>query len=28
VEERTGYRVSGHWLQLVGICPSCRKSRR
>lgn len=28
VEERTGYRVSGHWLQLVGICPSCRKPRR
>lgn len=27
VEEKTGYRVSGHWLQLVGLCPSCRKSR-
>ena len=26
VEERTGYRVSGHWLQLVGICRSCRRS--
>ncbi len=26
VERETGYRVSGHWLQLVGLCPSCRKS--
>ncbi len=26
IERKTGYRVSGHWLQLVGVCPSCRKS--
>jgi Fur family ferric uptake transcriptional regulator len=26
LEERTGYRVSGHWLQLVGVCRSCRAS--
>ncbi len=24
VEEKTGYRVNGHWLQLVGVCPGCR----
>ena len=24
VEEKTGYRISGHWLQLTGLCPSCR----
>ncbi len=24
VEARTGYAVSGHWVQLVGLCPSCQ----
>jgi Fur family ferric uptake transcriptional regulator len=24
VEEKTGYRISGHWLQLMGVCPVCR----
>ena len=25
VEARTGYAVSGHWLQLVGLCPRCQR---
>ena len=24
VQRRTGYRVSGHWLELYGYCPRCR----
>jgi Fe2+ or Zn2+ uptake regulation protein len=28
VEARTGYAVSGHWLQLVGLCPACRGEGR
>lgn len=24
VQIRTGYRVSGHWLELFGACPNCR----
>jgi Fe2+ or Zn2+ uptake regulation protein len=24
VESRTGYRVSGHLLELFGVCPSCQ----
>jgi Fe2+ or Zn2+ uptake regulation protein len=27
VERKTGYRISGHWLQMVGLCPSCREGR-
>ncbi len=27
VEKTTGYRVNGHWLQLVGVCPRCRGER-
>jgi len=28
VEATTGYRVSGHWLQLAGLCPTCRVESR
>ncbi len=24
VQRRTGYQVSGHWLELFGYCPRCR----
>jgi Fur family ferric uptake transcriptional regulator len=24
VQRRTGYQVSGHWLELFGLCPQCR----
>jgi Fe2+ or Zn2+ uptake regulation protein len=24
VAATTGYRVDGHWLELFGVCPSCR----
>ena len=25
VTAETGYRVSGHWLELFGLCPACQK---
>jgi Fur family ferric uptake transcriptional regulator len=25
VQRRTGYQVSGHWLELFGLCPQCRE---
>jgi Fur family transcriptional regulator, ferric uptake regulator len=25
VTEQTGYEVSGHWLELFGLCPDCQK---
>jgi Fur family ferric uptake transcriptional regulator len=25
VQRRTGYTVKGHWLELSGLCPVCRK---
>jgi Fe2+ or Zn2+ uptake regulation protein len=28
VAQRTGYRISTHWLELFGRCPRCQKSRR
>jgi Fe2+ or Zn2+ uptake regulation protein len=24
VQQRTGYQVNGHWLELFGLCPVCR----
>ncbi len=27
VEQKTGYQINGHWLQLTGLCPSCRQIR-
>jgi len=24
VQRRTGYKISGHWLELFGQCPACR----
>ena len=24
VQRRTGYKISGHWLELFGLCPACR----
>jgi Fe2+ or Zn2+ uptake regulation protein len=24
VQRRTGYRISGHWLELFGYCPRCQ----
>jgi len=27
VQRRTGYKIEGHWLELFGLCPSCRPSR-
>jgi Fe2+ or Zn2+ uptake regulation protein len=24
VQRRTGYSISGHWLELFGLCPHCR----
>ncbi len=24
VQQRTGFRVEGHWLELFGACPNCR----
>jgi Fe2+ or Zn2+ uptake regulation protein len=26
VEEKSGYLVQGHWLQLVGLCEECKNS--
>ncbi|MBN1437920.1 MAG: transcriptional repressor [Anaerolineales bacterium] len=26
VQRRTGYAVRGHWLELSGLCPRCRKT--
>jgi Fur family transcriptional regulator, ferric uptake regulator len=26
VQHRTGYRISGHWLELFGYCPRCQAS--
>lgn len=26
VQRRTGYQVSGHWLELFGYCPRCHNS--
>jgi Fur family ferric uptake transcriptional regulator len=28
VTAQTGYRVSGHWLELFGLCPDCQKKGR
>ena len=25
VEQKTGYQINGHWLQLTGLCPTCRQ---
>ena len=25
VAKRTGYRISDHWLELVGLCPACQR---
>jgi Fur family ferric uptake transcriptional regulator len=25
VQRRTGYKIEGHWLELFGLCPNCRK---
>lgn len=25
VAERTGYAITGHWLEIAGICPNCQK---
>ena len=24
-QRRTGYKIEGHWLELFGLCPDCRK---
>jgi len=24
-QRRTGYKIEGHWLELFGLCPNCRK---
>jgi Fur family transcriptional regulator, ferric uptake regulator len=26
VEQQTGFKVSGHWLEMFGLCPQCRAS--
>jgi Fe2+ or Zn2+ uptake regulation protein len=26
VQRRTGYAISGHWLELFGRCPNCREA--
>lgn len=28
VQRQTGYRIRGHWLELTGVCPACRKSAK
>jgi Fur family ferric uptake transcriptional regulator len=28
VQRQTGYQIREHWLELTGVCPSCRKSRK
>lgn len=28
VAERTGYAVTGHWLELSGLCADCRKEQQ
>lgn len=28
VERQTGFAVSGHWLEVFGLCPSCRQAAR
>lgn len=25
VQRRTGYKIEGHWLELFGLCPNCRR---
>jgi Fur family ferric uptake transcriptional regulator len=27
VQRHTGYKIEGHWLELFGLCPACRKAR-
>ncbi len=27
VAQHTGYRVTAHWLELLGICPQCQRAR-
>lgn len=27
VAERTGYAITGHWLELSGLCPACREAQ-
>lgn len=26
VAQQTGYRVTGHWLEVEGVCPACREA--
>jgi len=28
VEERTGFTIQGHWLELFGLCPACREEEK
>jgi Fur family transcriptional regulator, ferric uptake regulator len=28
VSEQTGFTIEQHWLELVGLCPSCQKKNR
>ncbi|MBI3360701.1 MAG: transcriptional repressor [Chloroflexi bacterium] len=25
VQRHTGYKIEGHWLELFGVCPNCRR---
>ena len=27
VARKTGFRVEGHWLEVFGLCPNCRRDR-
>ncbi|MBN1284729.1 MAG: transcriptional repressor [Anaerolineae bacterium] len=28
VEQRTGYRITGHWLEFEGLCPKCAEAEK
>ncbi len=28
IEQQTGFAVRGHWLELFGLCPACRREEK